>query len=101
MYMASFETPVFTTIGDFKREHQDLIGRVFFEKVNYGHNRYLIDFNRINVDSSKTRVYTNKYNSLTSEDIAKLLHIVEQGFITDEEEKILDNCNKKTLMMMA
>ena len=50
------------------------------------------------MDGSKTRAYANKYNNLTSEDIAKLLHIVEQGIITDEEEnKILENRNKKTL----
>ena len=98
MYMAGFETPVFSTIAAFKREHQDLIERVFLETVNYGHNRDLIDLESISVDGSKTRAYANKYNNLTSEDIAKLLHIVEQGIITDEEEnKILENRNKKTL----
>ena len=96
--MAGFETPVFSTIAAFKREHQDLIERVFLETVNYGHNRDLIDLESISVDGSKTRAYANKYNNLTSEDIAKLLHIVEQGIITDEEEnKILENRNKKTL----
>ena len=99
--MVGFETPVFITIEDFKREHQDLIGRVFFEKVNYRHNRYLIDFNRINVDSSKTRAYTNKYNSLTSEDIAKLFILLNKDSLQMKKKKILDNCNKKTLMMMA
>ena len=98
MYMAGFETPVFSTIATFKCEHQDLIERVFLETVNYGHNRDLIDLESISVDGSKTRAYANKYNNLTSEDIAKLLHIVEQGIITDEEEnKILENRNKKTL----
>ncbi len=98
MYMAGFETPVFSTIAAFKREHQDLIERVFLETVNYGHNKDLIDFESISVDGSKTRAYANKYNNLTSEDIAKLLHIVEQGIITDEEEnKILENRNRKTL----
>ena len=29
MYMAGFETPVFSTIATFKCEHQDLIERVF------------------------------------------------------------------------
>ena len=73
-----------------------MIERVFLETVNYGHNRDLIDLESISVDGSKTRAYANKYNNLTSEDIAKLLHIVEQGIITDEEEnKILENRNKK------
>ena len=68
-----------------------MIERVFLETVNYGHNRDLIDLESISVDGSKTRAYANKYNNLTSEDIAKLLHIVEQGIITDEEEnKILE-----------
>ena len=50
------------------------------------------------MDGSKTRAYANKYNNLTSEDIAKLPHIVEQGIITYEEEnKILENRNNKTL----
>ena len=73
-----------------------MIERVFLETVNYGHNRDLIDLESISVDDSKTRAYANKYNNLTSENMTKLLHIVEQRIITDEEEnKILENRNKK------
>ena len=68
--MDGFETPVFSTIASFKRDHQDLIERVFLETVNYGHNIDLIDLESISVDDSKTRIYVNKYNNLTSEDMS-------------------------------
>ena len=68
--MAGFETPVFSTITSFKRDHLDLIERVFLETVNYGHNIDLIDLESISVDDSKTRIYVNKYNNLTSEDMS-------------------------------
>lgn len=53
MYLAGFQTPVFSTIAAFKRKHSDLIERVFLETINYGHNRNLIDFVSISIDGSK------------------------------------------------
>ena len=92
------QTPVFSTIAAFKREHSDLIERVFLETINYGHNRNLIDFDSISIDGSKTKAYANKYNNLTNEDVLKLLHIIRKGIITDEEEnKALENRNNKTI----
>ena len=98
MYLAGFQTPVFSTIAAFKREHSDLIEKVFLETINYGHNRNLIDFDSISIDGSKTKAYANKYNNLTNEDVLKLLHIIRKGIITDEEEnKALENRNNKTI----
>ena len=98
MYLAGFQTPVFSTIAAFKREHSDLIEKVFLETINYGHNRNLIDLDSISVDGSKTRAYANKYNNLTNEDIVKLLHIIRKGIITDmEENKALENRENKTV----
>ena len=98
MYMAGFERPVFSTIASFKREHRDLIEDVFLETINYGHNKNLIDFESISVDGSKTRACANKYKNLTAEDIAKLLYIVEQGIILDEEEnRLLEKRGQKTV----
>ena len=39
MYLAGFQTPVFSTIAAFKRDHSDLIEKVFLETINYGHNK--------------------------------------------------------------
>ncbi|AWX33484.1 hypothetical protein AW729_10450 [Methanosphaera sp. BMS] len=98
MYLAGFQTPVFSTIAAFKRDHQDLIEKVFLETINYGHNKYLIDLDSISVDGSKTRAYANKYNNLTNEDVLKLLHIIRKGIITDvEENKALENRQNKTI----
>lgn len=98
MYLSGCQTPVFSTIAAFKREHKDLIEKIFLETINYGHNKDLIDLDSISVDGSKTRAYANKYNNLTNEDIIKLLHIIQKGIITDEEEnKALENRNKKTI----
>jgi len=98
MYLAGFQTPVFSTITAFKREHSDLIEKVFLETINYGHNRDLIDLDSISVDGSKTRVYANKYNNLTNEDVMKLLYIIKKGIITDmEENKALENRQNKTI----
>jgi transposase len=98
MYLAGFQTPVFSTIAAFKREHSDLIERVFLETINYGHNCNLIDFDSISIDGSKTKAYANKYNNLTNEDVLKLLHIIRKGIIIDEEEnKALENRNNKTI----
>lgn len=92
MYLASFQTPVFSTIAAFKREHNDLIEKVFLETINYGNNRDLIDLDSISIDGSKIRAYANKYNNLTNEDVAKLLYIIKKGIITDlEENKALEN----------
>ena len=98
MYLASFQTPVFSTIAAFKREHNDLIEKVFLETINYGNNRDLIDLDSISIDGSKTRAYANKYNNLTNEDVAKLLYIIKKGIITDlEENKALENRQNKTI----
>ena len=98
MYLAGFQTPVFSTIAAFKREHSDLIEKVFLETINYGHNKDLIDLDSISIDGSKTKAYANKYNNLTNEDVLKLLHIIQKGIITDEEEnKALENRNNKTV----
>ena len=98
MYLAGFQTPVFSTIAAFKREHNDLIEKVFLETINYGHNRNLIDFDSISIDGSKTRAYANKYNNLSNEDVLKLLYIIRKGIITDEEEnKALENRQNKTI----
>ena len=37
MCLAGFQTPVFSTIAAFKREHNGLIEKVFLETINYGH----------------------------------------------------------------
>ena len=98
MYLAGFQQPVFSTIAAFKREHNDLIEKVFLETINYGHNKDLIDLKSISIDGSKTKAYANKYNNLTNEDIAKLLYIIRKGIITDEEEnKALENRQRKIL----
>ena len=100
MYMAGFERPVFSTIASFKRDHRDLIEDVFLETINYGHNKNLIDLESISMDGSKTKASANKYKNLTAEDIAKLLYIVEQGIILDEEEnRLLENKGQKTVEM--
>lgn len=78
MYLSGCQTPVFSTIAAFKREHKDLIEKIFLETINYGHNKDLIDLDSISVDGSKTRAYANKYNNLTNEDIIKLLHIIQK-----------------------
>ena len=97
MYLAGFQTPVFSTIAAFKREHSDIIEKIFLETINYGHNKDLIDLDSISIDGSKTRVYANKYNNLTN-DVLKLLHIIRQGIITDmEENKALENRENKTV----
>ena len=96
MYIAGFQTPVFSTIASFKREHQDLIEKVFLETINYGNNRNLIDFDSISLDGSKTRGCANKYNNLTEEDVQKLLHIIEKGILIDmEENTALENRENK------
>lgn len=98
MYLAGLQTPVFSTIAAFKREHGDLIEKVFLETINYGHNRDLIDLDSISVDGSKTRAYANKYNNLTNEDVMKLLYIIRKGIITDiEENNALENRQSKTI----
>jgi len=98
MYLAGFQTPVFSTIAAFKREHSDIIEKIFLETINYGHNKNLIDLDSISIDGSKTRAYANKYNNLTNEDVLKLLHIIRQGIITDiEENKALENRENKTI----
>ena len=101
MYLSGFQTPAFSTIAAFKREHSDLIEKVFLETINYGHNRDLIDLDSISVDGSKTKAYANKYNNLTNEDVLKLLHIINKGIITDmEENKSLENRQNKTVKTM-
>ena len=98
MYLAGFQTPVFSTIAAFKRDHSDIIEKIFLETINYGHNKNLIDLDSISIDGSKTRAYANKYNNLTNEDVLKLLHIIRQGIITDmEENKALENRENKTI----
>jgi len=99
MYLAGFQTPAFSTIAAFKREHKELIEKIFLETINYGHNKDLIDLDSISIDGSKTRAYANKYNNLTNEDVLKLLHIIRKGIITDmEENKALENREKKTII---
>lgn len=98
MYLAGFQTPVFSTIAAFKRDHNDLIEKVFLETINYGHNKDLIDLDSISLDGSKTRAYANKYNNLTNTDVAKLLYIIKKGIITDmEENKALENRQNKII----
>ena len=93
-----FKLLFFSTIAAFKREHNDLIEKVFLETINYGHNRNLIDFDSISIDGSKTRAYADKYNNLSNEDVLKLLYIIRKGIITDEEEnKALENRQNKTI----
>ena len=98
MYVAGFETPVFSTLASFKRKHQDLIEKVFLETINYGHNKDLIDLSSISLDGSKTRACANKYNNLTEEDVQKLLYIIEKGILLDEEENTaLENRENKIM----
>ncbi|WP_323735601.1 transposase [Methanosphaera sp. ISO3-F5] len=98
MYLAGFQTPVFSTIAAFKREHKEIIEKIFLETINYGHNKNLIDLDSISINGSKTRAYANKYNNLTNEDVLKLLHIIRKGIITDmEENKALENRENKTV----
>nr|WQH63437.1 hypothetical protein PXD04_06930 [Methanosphaera sp. ISO3-F5] len=60
MYLAGFQTPVFSIIAAFKREHKEIIEKIFLETINYGHNKNLIDLDSISIDGSKTRAYDNK-----------------------------------------
>lgn len=98
MYLASFQNPVFSTIAIFKREHNDLIEKVFLETINYGHNKDLIDLNSISIDGTKTREYANKYNNLTNEYVMKLLYIIKKGIFIDMEENCaLENRQRKSI----
>lgn len=98
MYLSGFQKPVFSTIASFKREHKDIIEKVFLETINYGHNKDLIDWDSISIDGSKTKACANKYNNLTSEDIDKLLYIIRESIILDEEEnKALENPQNKII----
>ena len=98
MYLAGFQTPVFSTIALLSVNINDLIEKVFLETINYGYNRDLIDLDSISIDGSKTRAYANKYNNLTNTDVAKLLYIIKKGIITDmKKNKALENRQNKTI----
>ncbi|MBQ6218625.1 MAG: hypothetical protein IJJ47_02725 [Methanosphaera sp.] len=47
------------------------------------------------MDSSKTRAYTNKYNSLTSEDIAKLFILLNKDSLQMKKKKSWITATKK------
>jgi len=98
MYVAGFERPVFSTLASFKKNHKDVIEKIFLETINYGHNKDLIDLDSISLDGSKTRAYANKYNNLTEEDIQKLLYIIEKGILLDEEENNALEKREKKIM---
>ncbi|MBQ6218640.1 MAG: hypothetical protein IJJ47_02800 [Methanosphaera sp.] len=78
--------PVFITIASFKRKHHDLIEKVFLETIDYEHNKDLIDLDSISLDESNTGAYANKSNNLTEEDVQKLLHIIEQQIIENQNK---------------
>ena len=98
MYLAGFQKPAASTIATFKREHKELIEKIFIETINHNHNKNLINLDSINIDTSTIETYENKYDNLTDEEVAKLLYIVRENIIFDEEEnKALENRQKKIM----
>ena len=98
MYLVGFQKPAASTIATFKREHKELIEKIFIETINHNHNKNLINLDSINIDTSTIETYENKYDNLTDEEVAKLLYIVRENIIFDEEEnKALENRQKKIM----
>lgn len=91
MYLAGFKKPSASTIAAFKREHMDLIEKIFLKTVDCNYPENLINHSR-SIDAGRVETSENGYENLTDEEVAGLLYIVRKKIIFDEEEnRALEN----------